>query len=112
MRWVALYLYHCANNVYAFKNLAFSKTRWAVRLVHDACSRLFAGRVLHVLTVCARCWQLPTGSLRTLAPNNNNNAVPCCYHVLTHALPHFCLLSCSTATSTKPRILLTGMALG
>lgn len=27
MRWTALYLFHCANNVYAFQNLAFSKIR-------------------------------------------------------------------------------------
>lgn len=29
VRWVSLYLYYCANNVYAFQNLAFSKTRCA-----------------------------------------------------------------------------------
>jgi hypothetical protein len=30
LRWTSLYLYHCANNVYAFKNLAYSKIRWVV----------------------------------------------------------------------------------
>lgn len=27
MRWTNLYLYHFANNLYAFQNLAFSKNR-------------------------------------------------------------------------------------
>lgn len=27
IRWSVLYLYHCANNLYAFQNLAFSKIR-------------------------------------------------------------------------------------
>jgi lysylphosphatidylglycerol synthetase-like protein (DUF2156 family) len=31
IRWTNLYFYHCANNLYAFQNLAFSKIRCASR---------------------------------------------------------------------------------
>jgi hypothetical protein len=31
LRWTNLYFYHCANNLYAFQNLAFSKIRCEAR---------------------------------------------------------------------------------
>lgn len=35
IRWSNLYLYHCANNLYAFQNLAFSKIRYGAGVDGD-----------------------------------------------------------------------------
>ncbi|WIA39641.1 hypothetical protein OEZ86_005718 [Tetradesmus obliquus] len=36
IRWTNLYFYHCANNLYAFQNLAFSKIRYGAGVDGDA----------------------------------------------------------------------------
>jgi hypothetical protein len=38
--WSGKFFYHCGNNLYAFKNLAFSKTRWGQRLCPAGVSAL------------------------------------------------------------------------
>lgn len=66
IHWVsltALYLYHCANNVYAFKNLAYSKSRYegtasaGVTSKHGCMNRWWqsAAMVIHTIGLACGC---------------------------------------------------------